>query len=66
MILSLIVLAREHLCVLLDITTQDDNQDVRSDYSSINNLFELNEMYSSRRNRWDGIRLICEEDRQRK
>ena len=40
---SLIFLAREHLCALLDTTTQDDNQDFRSDYSSIHNLLELNE-----------------------
>ena len=43
MIIALIFLAREHLCALIDTTTQVDNQDFRSDYSPINNLFELDE-----------------------
>ena len=43
MIISLIFLTREHLCALLDTTTQDDNLDFRSDYSPIKILFELNE-----------------------
>ena len=42
-IFPLIFLVREHQCALLDSTSQDDNQHFRSDYSPINNLFELNE-----------------------
>ena len=40
---SMIFLAREYLCALLETTKQDDNQDFRSHYGPINNLSRLNE-----------------------